>query len=123
MEFLSSGYKPGDIFILAPSIKIKNHNTVVEHRDNAVSPIKKLENLLKTQHPEIPIYVPCTDSEKLDADVLAGKILFSTYHQSKGMERPIVLVYSFDESYFNYYKRNADRTIMINELYVATTRS
>jgi hypothetical protein len=122
MKFLRGGYKPGDIFILAPSIKIKNYNTVAEHKENQQSPIKKLENTLKKQHPDIPIYVPCTDSEKLDADVLAGKILFSTYHQSKGMERPIVLVYSFDESYFTYYKRDAVKTRMVNELYVATTR-
>ena len=122
MKFLSAGYKPGDIFILAPSIKIKNHNTVLENRDYQISPIKKLENTLKTQYPEIPIYVPCTDSEKLDVDVLAGKILFSTFHQSKGLERPIVIVYNFDASYFTYYKRNADKTRMPNELYVATTR-
>ena len=125
MKFLHLGYKPDDIFILAPSIKIKNNLTVMEHStDKKGPPVKLLENKLKELYPQIPIYVPCTDSERLDGDVLAGKILFSTYHQSKGMERPVVFVYGFDDSYFKYYKRNVvDKSQMVNELYVATTRA
>ena len=54
---------------------------------------------------------------------LKGKIVFSTFHQSKGRERKVVLVFNFDQSYFKYYGKELDPNVCPNELYVATTRA
>lgn len=101
-------YTYDDIFILAPSIKSEK------------SPIRKLANLLSNNN--IPIYVPNNDDEKLDDDILNGKIIFSTFHQSKGLERKVVIVFGFDNSYFHFFKKNNNPFVCPNEIYVATTR-
>ena len=108
--YLDLGYKPSDIFILAPSIKSES------------APIRELENKIKRELPEVMVYVPTGDDEKLDEELLNGKIVFSTFHQTKGLERKIVIIFNFDSSYFEYYKQNANPCICTNELYVATTR-
>jgi hypothetical protein len=99
-----------DIFIIAPSIK-KGKND---------SPIRVLANILTKC--DIPIHVPTDDDEKLDEDIIKGKIVFSTFHQVKGLERKNVIVYGFDESYFQFNNKDADPNLCPNELYVAITR-
>ena len=110
-KFLTMGYKPTDIFILAPSIK------------SELSPVRKLENLIKFNIPDVPIYVPLSDDEIIDNDILKNKLVFSTFHQAKGLERKIVLVYNFDDSYFKYFNKDKDPLVCPNEYYVATTRA
>jgi hypothetical protein len=109
--YLELGYKPQEIFILSPSVK------------NQTSPIRQLENRIKTELNGIQIFIPTGDDEKLDGDVLEGKLVFSTFHQSKGLERKVIIVFGFDNSYFEYYKINNNGLVCPNELYVATTRS
>jgi hypothetical protein len=104
-------YSPDEIFVLAPSLK------------TMTSPVRILENYIKSYMPEIPIFVPSSDDQELDESVLKNKLVFSTFHQVKGLERKIVLVFGFDSSYFKFYKQNKDPSICPNELYVATTRS
>jgi hypothetical protein len=109
-NYLLMGYKPEQIFILAPSVKTEG------------SPIRHLANRLTQRG--IPIYVPTSDEEKLDEDILNGKIVFSTFHQVKGLERDVVVVYNFDDSYFEFYAKDVqDKTIIPNTLYVAITRA
>jgi len=108
--YFSLGYKPNDIFILAPSCKSQR------------SPVRKLENKIKKDMPNVMVYVPTSDDEKLDEELLEGKIIFSTFHQVKGLERKVVIIFNFDESYFKFYKKDANPHICSNELYVATTR-
>lgn len=105
-------YKAGDIFVLAPSIK-----------NNISSPIAKFSNKIKEYFNDIMIYAPMSDDEKLDEDVMKDKLVFSTFHQAKGLERKVVIIFGFDNSYFEYYKKNIDPYICPNELYVATTRA
>jgi len=107
--YITKGYKHEDIFILAPSVR------------GAKSPVRTLANFLSTKG--IPVHVPNNDEEKLDEDILKNKIAFSTFHQVKGLERKIVIVFGFDETYFQYYKKDADPDLCPNELYVATTRA
>jgi hypothetical protein len=109
--YLNLGYLPNEIFILAPSVKHPN------------SPIRRLENRIKRERPDIPIFVPNGDDAKLDKDILENKMIFSTFHQSKGLERKVVLVSGFDESFFNFYKTKANRSVCPNEFYVATSRA
>lgn len=108
--YFSLGYKPSDIFILAPSIK------------SVKSPVRQLENKIKREMPHVMVYVPTNDDEKLDKELLEGKIIFSTFHQTKGLERKVVIIFNFDNSYFKFYKKEANPCICSNELYVATTR-
>jgi DNA polymerase III epsilon subunit-like protein len=109
--YFKNGYKPEDIFIIAPSVRSER------------TPIRALENVIKLKMPHIPIYVPISDDEKIDEDILKNKLVFSTFHQVKGLERKVVIVFCFDESYFVYYKKDVSPHVCPNELYVATTRA
>ena len=110
-KYLSLGYKPTDIFILAPSVK------------SETNPVRILENLIKKKLIDIPVYVPSSDDEKIDSDILKNKLVFSTFHQAKGLERKIVFVYNFDDSYFKFFKKDKNPLVCPNEYYVAATRS
>jgi hypothetical protein len=107
---LSTGLKPSDIFVLAPSIKTQN----------PMNPIKKFENILVNMG--IPCFVPTSDEEGLNDEVVHGKVVFSTFHQSKGLERKIVIVMSFSMSYYYVFKKDL-REVCPNLLYVAATRA
>lgn len=106
--FLQQGYRYDDIFVLAPSVRSKK------------VPVRKLEN--RCIQARIPCFVPMDDEGKVDEDIMRGKVVFTTFHQSKGLERKIVFVYCMDESYY-WYARNASRTECPNPIYVATTRA
>ena len=108
-EFFKDGYKPSDIFILCPSFISKKLN-----------PVKLLENeLIKSN---IPCYV-YDSSKKLDEKVIKNKVVFTTFHKSKGRERKIVIVYNFDSSYFNFYNKTAQKNQCPPSIYVAITRA
>lgn len=102
--------KPSDIFVLAGSVKGVNSN------------IRKMENALVEAG--IPCHVPMIEnSDNIDDDVIKGKVVFSTFHTSKGRQREYVFVLGFDNSYFKTNARNSDPTKCPNTLYVATTRA
>jgi len=110
--YLDKGYKYEDIFILAASVKSER------------SPVRILAN--KLTEDKIPIYVPTSDEEHLDEDILHGKIVFSSFHQVKGLERPVVIVFGFDSSYFQYFAKDIpehEYNQIPNTLYVALTRA
>lgn len=101
---------PSDIFILVPSVK------TIE------SPYKKLENYLVKKG--IKCITPTSDDAKLDDKIISNKVVFTTYHQSKGRERKVVLLYNFDDSYTQYYNKEKINTkICPNILYVGATRA
>jgi len=110
--YINMGYAYHDFFILAPSVK----NSV-----KSDSPVRHLANILSDSG--ISIYVPNSDEEQLDKRELEGKIVFSTFHQAKGRERKVVIVFNFDISYFTYYAKDKNPYECPNELYVACTRS
>lgn len=107
------GYKESDFFILSPSLKVNvNSNS---------SPIKKLENILVSYG--FNVFFPTNDDIEFTEEDIENKIVFSTFHQSKGRERKNVIVFNFDNSYFKFYKKSYDPNICANELYVALTRA
>jgi hypothetical protein len=100
---------PEDIFVLAGSVK------------NASSPLRMLENSLVKNR--IPCFVPTNENAVLDEEIITGKVIFTTFHQSTGRERPIVIVYGFDESYFKFFAPDSSRKTCPSTIYVATTRA
>ena len=56
LSYISSGYKPDDIFILAPTIKSSNN------------PVKKLENELVNNN--IPVYYSRQEEESLNEEII-----------------------------------------------------
>ena len=131
-------YLPEDIFILAPSIKSRKYieeDTVDDDIEITKKgcqhfgpkyykpPVLILENLIKKYMPDIPIYVPLSDEGKVDETIISNKLAFLSFHQSKGLERKVVFVFNFDNSYFTYYGKELPRDKCPNTLYVATTRA
>ena len=107
-KYLDVGYKNEDIFVLAPSIRSQK------------TPLRKLQKLLTQKN--ILVHVPSSDEDKLDDEIIKGKISMCTFHQAKGLERKIAIVFNFDESYFDYYDKTAYKNKCPNALYVACTR-
>lgn len=111
-RYLESGYEPSDIFVLAPSLKTRN------------SPVRQFENQIKHMFPEVLVHVPVSDDVSLKDECMTGKLVFSTFHQAKGLERKVCIIFSFDSSYFWYNKPcEYHQTTCPNELYVAVTRA
>lgn len=107
LKEIKNGFTPGDFFILVPSVK--------------AGPFKKLENELVMNN--IPCFVPINDESKLDEDITKDKVIFSSFHQSKGRERKIVIIYNFDNSYFMFYDKDHPLDYCPKPIYVATTRA
>ena len=108
---LDSGYAtPSDIFILTPSLKRSRLYKIIEN---------------KLVNDGYPCYVPISDESSITDEVIKNKIIFSSFHQSKGRERKICALLHFDISYFLYYNRCsiADRTTCPPPMYVAATRA
>lgn len=129
-ELREHGMRPGDIFVLAPSLRSRSTR----------SPIKRLENMLVNEN--VPCFVSVNDDMTVeDTSVLRGKVVFSTFHQSKGLERPVVIVIGFDDSFGDLFQQKTTTTTTTtsttttttaaapppsscpNELYVAATRA
>ena len=107
---MNHGAKPADIFILGGSVKGQN------------SVIRRIENALVDAN--IPCHVPMIEnSDHIDEEVVRGKVVFSSFHTSKGRQRPYVFVVGFDHSYFKTIARTMDPLVCPNTIYVATTRA
>lgn len=106
-------YEPEDIFILAPSVKGK--------KTNKDSPLTKIENYLVRQ--KINIYIPSSDDEKISEKEIKNKLVFSSFHQSKGLERKVVICYGLDSSYLEFFGKKLSHEKCPNIIYVALTRA
>jgi len=109
-DLISKGSQPSDFFVLGGSVKGPN------------SLIRRIENALVDAN--IPCHVPMMENaEQIDEEVIKGKIVFSSFHTSKGRQRPYVFIIGFDNSYFKTIARTLDPNTCPNTLYVATTRA
>jgi hypothetical protein len=109
MKILDVGGKAGEIFVLAASVKGTNSN------------IARLENALVERG--IPCHVPNMDGGKIDERVIDGKVVFSTFHASKGRQRKYVFIVGFDHMSMRYHTRNIPEQVCPNTLYVGATRA
>ena len=134
-KLLEDGYLPHDIMILAPSIRNNSHTYEEKDSQNVydkpggfvnankgLNPVIILENLI-ILNLNIPIYIPSSDDGNVDENVMTGKLVFLSFHQSKGLERKVVIIFNFDDSYFEFYERVKTPLLCPNALYVATTRA
>ena len=103
---LNQGHKPSDIYVLCPS---------VDHQL-----IKKIENILVSK--KIPCFVSYSQQGQVDKNVWDDKIVFSSFHQSKGLERRSCIVFNVDHGYEIYYSKITNKHIQ-NAMYVALTRA
>ena len=76
--------QPGDIFVLVRSVKFAEDLAAKEAKQSAVSVFAN--GLANAQ---IPLFFGSTKDE----EVLAGKLVFSTFNASKGLERAWVIVF------------------------------
>lgn len=107
-EMQSNGYLAEDVFILSGTLRNQR--------------IKDLENVLVAKG--LLCFVPISEDSKLDERIIKDKVVFTTFHQSKGRERKLVVVYGFDTSYYEMFKdKHSSLLICPNLLYVATTRA
>ncbi|NBV29316.1 hypothetical protein EBS02_09955, partial [bacterium] len=106
-------YKPSDFYILCYSTKA----------GKSEKPSQKIENILKKANPPIPILVPGNESDQLTNDVIKDKLIITTFHQSKGNERKVVVLLSFDQSFFMFNARNTPDHMCPELIYVAATRA
>jgi hypothetical protein len=112
-QIITSGINPNETFILAPSIRTSTYS---RKKNPIISAIDALTN-------KFPIYRPSSDDSNLSHEQAAGKIIFSSFHQSKGLERDNVILLGFDQTYEAYYNRDGDPYMCSNAMYVALTRA
>ena len=108
-QILQGNLNPDDIFILAASVKSDS------------SPLKLIENILVRNG--IPCYIPMNETSSINREVIKNKVIFASFHQSKGRERKMVIVQGFDNDYFKYFNRDSPSDVCPSTLYVAATRS
>lgn len=111
--FLTGGYKPQDIFILANTIRTKRSS----------HPVAKLVSAIQKSKFNPLVFIPTSDDQTLTDNIMMNKIVFGSFCQTKGLERRVVIVLGFDNSYFKYYNTTGDPKVCPNVLYVAATRA
>jgi len=107
---IAAEYLPGDVMILFPSLK----NNKLAHNIS-----RKLTEI------RMPVWVGLRsdDSNHMDNDIMRNKVIMTTFHQSKGSERPLVIVAGFDASYHEFYATDSDPTKSTDPMNVALTRA
>lgn len=103
-------YGPEEVVILRPSTK----NIPIK------SPLGKLMNAKM-----LGIKFCVREDESLSDEQLKDKVLISSFNSFKGLERMCIIVYSYDESYFEYYDKKwpKENKLLPNILYVASSRA
>lgn len=103
---------PSEIFVLSPSVR------------SSKAPFKALANMFTMKN--IPIYVSSNDESEVRDSVSANKVVFTSFHQSKGRERDVVIVYGMEKGYFERFGRDIkpqDYWKCPSTFYVACTRA
>ena len=109
LELLLDTYNPGDIYILCPSINSKS--------------VHILETFIHEElsHREIPICV-ITQDTVADSRVTHNKLVISSIHASKGLEREAIILMNFHQSKIERSPQGAAGTKLGCDHYVAQSR-
>lgn len=106
VELLNNGVKTDQIMILCWSTKST-------YCTKCINQLKQLTH--------IDVYVPTSDDRSINRECCKNKIVFSSIHQSKGLERDYVFIFQFDTSYcYSFYEYLYE---LNNLFYVALTRA
>lgn len=97
---------PEDIFILSSSVGKDRY-------------LKYVVNKLSDKN--VPIFVADND-EKLNDEVIKGKLVFSTVHAAKGRERDVVVFAPFGTVHY-VFNKDKNPNMLTEELYVGLTRA
>lgn len=115
LRLINLGLPPSKIIVLAHSLRIQRQGR---------RPLQHLANQLALFYPSIPVYISTDDDTEISPRVTQGKLVFSTYHQAKGIEREAAIVFNFDMSYYIHSQENqANPRSVDNPQYVAVTRA
>jgi superfamily I DNA/RNA helicase len=106
LPFISK-YGPDNTAILVPSMKIAY--------------VRDLSNSLLEKH-RILNSPSVSDDTRIDPDIIRGKVAISTYHQFKGSERDLVVIFGADSKYFETGRSLPDDRCP-NAVFVALTRA
>lgn len=110
---LITQYGPENTAILAPSIR---------RRDGLPTPpIALITDELSKRRMFVTVHL--SDEYPLNPKTMEGKLVVTTFHQFKGCERRLVIVYGADFCYFRYYARGVPTYECTNPLFVAFTRA
>ncbi|KAH9889653.1 P-loop containing nucleoside triphosphate hydrolase protein [Xylariomycetidae sp. FL2044] len=109
---------------LAPLIRRHgaNRTAILAPFVRANETLARLTNLLSEKY-GFGIAVSISDEAPLDDLVIGGKICVTTYHQFKGSERDLVIVYGVDAAYFQFLGRDLPEDQLPNATFVALTRA
>lgn len=112
-EIKTHNIRAQDILILAPKV-VPNQGK----QNNARILADKISQRLNYR-----VYVNESEYGNFDKELLRDKIWVSTYHGSKGCERPFVIVLDFGSDFFRFYSKGYPPESCPNAMYVALTRS
>ena len=101
-----------DVFMMTHSLAQKGSGDI---------PIRATSNHLSQRGYNI-LYKSSDETSGHEKDESDGKIVFSTFHASKGSERGLVVCFGADESWFRYYGDGEPRDFPPNIWTVAMTR-
>ncbi|KZV91559.1 P-loop containing nucleoside triphosphate hydrolase protein [Exidia glandulosa HHB12029] len=101
-------YGPQNTALLAPSVRTNWD-------------LRPLTNYLSRSN--VPVAISHSDEGILDDDITRGKLTVSTIHQFKGLERLLVLLWGFDNSYMHYFARAFPDDRYTNVRFLHSTRS
>jgi hypothetical protein len=105
-------FGPDGVFVLAPSVR------------NLASKSSPVAELVRHHLGGIPTFVGAGDGEKVDDDVIRGKLAVISINSSKGCERDCVIMAGLDETYFKFFEREwKDPDRLPNVLTVGATRA
>lgn len=110
MKTLIDEHGPNNTFILMYSPKTKQG-----------TPPSYLSNSLSKDGYDV--YLKESDLVDTAEDEIENKILISSFHGSKGLERNLVFVFGFDQGFYFHAKTLKEQLEPSNLLYVALTRS
>lgn len=119
LKSVTAAFKPEEIFVLASSIKPAGKRP--GNYDNKKT-VQVIENLL-VKELNYPCYAPSSDDSEIRDVYTMGKVVISTYHQSKGRERKCVLLVDFDNFSYeqNLNRVTPDEKELLKELTIRTT--
>jgi len=108
-RLFQTGVRASDIFVLAPSLNENSRAFIA------------VENALVIRN--VAVHIPNQEDRTLDDDVMRNKVVFSTFHQSKGRERKVAIVLGIDGDYAKTFARDIPETQCPSTAYVACTRA